>query len=104
MVRVVIEHKIKSPEYIDRAIDLMREKRSEVMKQPGFIHGLTLTNADDPTDMLVIHTWESRDDWAAWDKKKEKSEINTRINEILAEPFKARVYENCKKFRDLQAI
>lgn len=97
MIRVVIEHKIKSPEYVDKAIELTREKRTEVMKQPGFIAGETLINAKDPTDMLVIHTWENMETWDAWDKRKEKAQMNARINEVLVEPFKARVYENPKK-------
>lgn len=93
MIRVVIEHKIKSPEHIARAIDLIREKRNEAMKQPGFITGETLTNADDPTNMLVISTWENREAWDAWDKKKKKAEMNPRIYELLSEPFTVRIYE-----------
>lgn len=94
MITAVIEHKIKSPEHVARAIDLIREKRSEAMKQPGFITGLTLTNMDDPTNMLVISTWESRDAWDAWDKEKKKAEMNPRIYELLSEPFTVRIYEN----------
>lgn len=93
MVRVVIEHKIKSPEYVDRAIDLIREIRNEAMKQHGFITGETLTNKDDPTSMLVISTWESRDAWDVWDKSEKRVELNPRINELLAEPYSVRIFE-----------
>jgi len=93
MVRVVIEHKIKSPEYVDRAVDLIREIRQEAMKQHGFITGETLTNVDDPTNMLVISTWESRDAWDLWDTSKRRVELKPLINELLSEPYSVRVFE-----------
>jgi heme-degrading monooxygenase HmoA len=93
MVRVVIEHKIKSPEYIDKAIDVIREIRNEAMKQHGFITGETLTNVDDSKNMLVISTWESRDAWDVWDKSETRVELNPRINELLVEPYQVRIFE-----------
>ena len=93
MVRVVIEHKIKSPEYVDKAIYLIREIRKEAMKQHGFITGETLTNVDDPTNMLVISTWVSRDAWDVWDKSERRVELNPLVNELLAEPYSVRIFE-----------
>ena len=93
MVRVVIEHKIKSPEYVDKAIYLIREIRKEAMKQHGFITGETLTNVDDPTNMLVISTWVTRDAWDVWDKSERRVELNPLINELLAEPYSVRIFE-----------
>ena len=93
MVRVVIEHRIKSPEHVDKAVDLIREIRAEAMKQHGFITGETLTNVDDSTNMLVISTWENREAWDAWDKSKRRVELKPLINELLAEPYSFRVFE-----------
>jgi heme-degrading monooxygenase HmoA len=93
MVRVVIEHKIKSPEYVDKAIDLIREIRNEAMKQRGFITGETLTNVEDPTNMLVISNWDSRDAWDVWDKSEKRVKLNPCINELLAEPYSVRIFE-----------
>ncbi len=93
MVRVVIEHKIKSPEDVDAAINVIREIRNEAMKQHGFITGETLTNVDDPTNMLVISTWENRDAWDAWDTSVKRMEMNPQINQYLSEPYSVRVFE-----------
>ena len=93
MVRVVIEHKIKKPEYVEKAIDLIREIRNEAMKQHGFITGETLTNMDDPTNMLVISNWESREAWDLWDKSEKRVELNPSINALLSEPYSVRVFE-----------
>jgi heme-degrading monooxygenase HmoA len=93
MVRVVIEHKIKSPKYLDQAIEVIREIRNEAMKHHGFITGETLTNVDDPTNMLVISNWESREAWDAWDKSEKRVELNPLINELLSEPYSVRIFQ-----------
>jgi len=93
MVRVVIEHKIKSPEYVNKAVDVILDIREEAIKQHGFIAGETLTNVDDRTNVLVISTWENRDDWDLWDKSKKRVEMNTLINELLAKPYSVRIFE-----------
>ncbi len=93
MVRVVIEHKIKSLEDVDAAIDVIREIRNEAMKQHGFITGETLTNVDDPTNMLVISTWENREAWDAWDTSEKRIELKPQINQYLSEPYTTRIYE-----------
>lgn len=93
MVRVVIEHKIKSREDVDAAIEVIREIRNEAMRQPGFITGETLTNVDDPTYMLVISTWENRDAWDAWDTSQKRIDLKPQINRYLSEPYSVRVFE-----------
>ena len=93
MVRVVIEHKIKSRRYVDKAVDLIRQIREEAMKQHGFITGETLTNMDDPKNMLVISTWENRKAWDTWDTSKKRIELKPMINKLLAEPYSVRVFE-----------
>jgi heme-degrading monooxygenase HmoA len=93
MVRVVIEHKIKGPEYLDKAIEVIREIRNEAMKEHGFITGETLTKVDDRTNMLVISNWETREAWDAWDKSERRVKLNPKINELLSEPYTVNIYE-----------
>lgn len=93
MVRVVIEHKIKSPEYVNKAVGVILDIREEAIKQHGFIAGETLTNVNDRTTVLVISTWENRDAWDIWDKSKKRVELNPLINQLLAEPYSVRVFE-----------
>ena len=93
MVRVVIEHKIKGPEYLDKAIEVIREIRNEAMKEHGFITGETLVKVDDRLKMLVISNWETRESWDAWDKSPKRIALNPKINELLSEPFTVSIYE-----------
>ena len=93
MVRVVIEHKIKNPEHVQKAVGIILDIREEAIKQHGFIAGETLTNVDDSTNVLVISTWENKDAWNFWDKSRKRVEMNPLIDELLAEPYSVRIFE-----------
>lgn len=89
MVKAVIEHKARDTE---KLIDVIREVRNEAMKQRGYITGETLVNTEDPSNVLVISTWENLDDWKAWDTSEKRLEMKPRINELLIEPYTARTF------------
>ena len=92
MVRVVIEHKVKDVALVEKFIDVIREVRNEAMKQKGFITGETLVNVDDPTNVLVLSTWESAEDWNAWDTADIRLKLKPQINELLSEPYTVRKF------------
>ena len=89
MIRVIIEHKAKDTE---KMIEVIREVRNEAMKQRGYIMGETLVNTEDSTNVLVISSWESLDDWKAWDKSETRIKMKGRINELLKEPYTVRTF------------
>ncbi len=93
MVRVVIEHKVKDLKDVEKFIEVIREVRNEAMKQKGFITGETLVNTADPRNVLVLSTWESIDDWKAWDNFDVRLKMNSQINDLLSEPYSVRVFE-----------
>ena len=88
-VKIFIRRRI--PE--DRTNDLLplfRRLRNLANNQPGYISGETLKNLDDPTDYLVISTWQSIDNWREWVVSRDRMEIQ---NEIDARLTEASVYE-----------
>jgi heme-degrading monooxygenase HmoA len=89
MVRVILEHKAKDTE---KLIEVIREARSEAMRQRGYITGETLINTEDISNVLVISTWEKIEDWKAWDKSEIRFKMRQRINELLVEPFTTKTY------------
>ena len=91
MVRVIIEHKAKDP---DKLMTVIRDVRNEAMKQRGYITGETLVSTEDPTNVIVITTWQSPEDWNAWDTSEKRIKLNERINELLEEPYKVRTYRH----------
>ena len=91
-VRVIIERKIKKGKEVDLA-RLLLELRSRAIKQKGYITGETLRDYDDPSTHIVISTWESVEDWKRWSNKEERMEVQSRIEELLTEPSKTKIYE-----------
>jgi len=91
MVRVIIQHKAKDPE---KLMAVIREVRNEAMKQRGYITGETLVSTKDPSDVIVITTWQTQKDWKAWDTSDKRQELNKKINPLLEESYEVRIYQH----------
>jgi heme-degrading monooxygenase HmoA len=91
-VRIIIERRIKKGKEMDLA-KLLLELRSRAVKEKGYITGETLRDYDDPSTHIVISTWESAGDWKRWSNKKERIEVQSKIEELLSEPSKTKIYE-----------
>lgn len=89
MVRVIVEHRAKDTE---KLIGVIHELRNVAMKQPGYITGETLVNSEDISNVLVISTWQSIEDWKAWDKSAVRLKITEHVNELLLEPYTVKIY------------
>jgi heme-degrading monooxygenase HmoA len=91
-VRIIIERSIKEGKEMDLA-KLLLELRSRAVKQKGYITGETLRDYEDPSTHIVISTWESAEDWKSWSNKGERMEVQSKIEELLSEPSKTKMYE-----------
>ena len=91
-VRIIIERKIKMGKEVDFA-RLLLELRSRAVKQKGYITGETLRDYDDPATHIVISTWESVEDWKGWSNKEGRMEVQSKIEELLTEPSKTKIFE-----------
>jgi heme oxygenase (mycobilin-producing) len=89
MIRVILQHKTNN---VEELIQVLRETRTEAMKQKGYITGETLVNPNDQTEVLVISTWQSMEDWKAWDKCEVRVKLKERIMALLTEPFIINIY------------
>lgn len=90
-VKIIIKRKIPKSREV-QILPLLLELRLRAMRQPGYISGETLINVDDPEDYLVISTWKSVKEWKAWEKSKERNEIQERIEKLLGEKSSVQVY------------
>jgi heme-degrading monooxygenase HmoA len=91
-VRIIIERKIKKGMELDLA-RLLLELRSRAVKQKGYITGETLRDYDDPSTHIVISTWMSVEDWKRWSTRGDRMEVYSKIEELLTEPSKTKIYE-----------
>ena len=40
--------------------------RALAMVQPGYISGETMTSLNNPNEMIIVSTWESKEQWDSW--------------------------------------
>jgi heme-degrading monooxygenase HmoA len=91
MVRVIIYHKAKDTE---KLMAVIRDVRNEAMKQKGYITGETLVHTEDPSKVIVITTWQSTEDWKAWDTSEKRLKLKEKIDALLEEPYEIRTYQH----------
>ncbi len=90
-IRVLIERKIIF-ENEPSLNNLLMKLRGKAMLARGYISGETLRSLDDPNEYLVISTWNSLQDWKAWEADKERKEIQSEIDRLLRAPSIQRVF------------
>ncbi len=90
-VRIIIDRKVKKGKEAEFA-KLLRELRTKAVPSKGYISGETLRALDDHHNYIVITTWQSLDDWKAWEKNPERKKIQNKIEKLLAKPSKTKIY------------
>ena len=92
MIRIHVRRNI--PE--DKKEDVMRliiKLRSISTGKPGYISGETLKRFDKPGESLVVTKWQSVHYWNQWFKSEERSEIQSKIDQLLGEETQYEIYE-----------
>jgi heme-degrading monooxygenase HmoA len=92
-VKVLITRRVPRDKALDM-IPLLREMRTLAMHQKGYISGETLRNLDDPDEFLVISTWNSSSDWRDWLKKKEREEIQAKMDALLSGETEHKIFHH----------
>jgi heme-degrading monooxygenase HmoA len=90
-IKIIIErHTIPGNELI--LSELLMQLRAEAMKTKGYISGETLRALHDSNKYIVISTWDSLEDWRAWEENEKRKEIQERIDALLRAPSAHEVY------------
>lgn len=92
MIRVLVYQRAKTEKDIVALMDALRELRNEAMKQPGYITGETLVETKDPSNILIISTWNTVEQYNAWNKSEPRLKAGVKIDHLLAEPHTECVY------------
>jgi len=90
-VRIIIDRKVKKGKESDFA-KMLRELRSKAISSKGYISGETLRAQEDPHNIVVITTWQSVEEWKAWEKNPERKEIQAKIEKLMARPTRTKIY------------
>jgi heme-degrading monooxygenase HmoA len=91
MIRVMIERHCQ-PGKEKQLRDLLLELRSAGMRQPGYITGETLREADKPTVFMVISTWITLEAWKVWQTSRRRLSIEEMMEPLIKESRKVRVF------------
>jgi heme-degrading monooxygenase HmoA len=91
MIRVMIERHCQ-PGKEKQLRDLLLELRSAGMRQPGYISGETLRDADNPSVFMVISTWITLEAWKAWETARQRLLIEEMMNSLLINARKVSVF------------
>ena len=85
-VKILIKRKFKE-EHFQAASRLLINHRSGAMKQPGYISSETLHNLDDPSRIVVVSMWQTREAWEAWKQSETRLANETEFKDyIIGEP------------------
>jgi heme-degrading monooxygenase HmoA len=89
--KVIITRKVTRGRQKD-LLPLLLDLRTKAMGQNGYISGETLKGISDPDEFMVISTWNSFEDWKAWEDNPERRKIQEKIDALLEEKTIARAY------------
>ncbi len=87
MIRIVLEHRTRNSQDTMKLIQVIRDIRAVAKQQHGFITGETYVNIEEPTQVLVISTWQTPEDWKAWDESPVRIEMRKPLLKLIAEPY-----------------
>ena len=85
-VKILIKRKIKDRN-MQAASRVLINHRSGAMKQPGYISSETLHNLDDPSQIVVVSMWHTREAWEVWKQSETRKANESEFKDyIIGEP------------------
>jgi len=91
-IKVLIERTVKKG-YEEAVWEMLRQLRSEAVRQRGYLYGETWRAVDNPRLYMVLSVWASKEHWDRWVLDEFRQKMEERINRMLVRPSKVRVFE-----------
>jgi heme-degrading monooxygenase HmoA len=80
--KILIRRKFKDATLKDISAMLI-QARSNAMKQEGYISSESLVNCDDPSSILVISMWHTKEDWENYRNSATRKDNERKYAEVL---------------------
>jgi heme-degrading monooxygenase HmoA len=90
-VKVLIKRKIKNGK-LSEASKLLIKARYAAMGQQGYISSETLTDCNEPNNVVVVSMWQKIEDWNQWKKSDLRSGIEAGFESLLDGSTKYEAY------------
>jgi len=91
-VKIFIKRYVKKGK-TQEAVELLKDVRSQALKQPGYISGETLINHYDPCNITVVSTWQTIDDWIRWEESDQRSAKENQLEGLQEGPTDFEIYD-----------
>ena len=91
-VKIFIKRVVKKGK-TQEAVELLKDVRSQALKQPGYISGETLINHYDPCKITVVSTWQTIDNWIRWEESDERSAKENQLEGLQEGPTDFEIYD-----------
>ena len=91
-IKVFIKRYVKKGKTED-TLALLNEVRSQALKQPGYISGETLVNHYDPSNITVVSTWQTIEDWIRWQESDERAAKEDQLESLQEGPANFEIYD-----------
>ena len=91
MIRIMIDRKARVGE--DLSVLLVELRVAAITHFPGYVGGETLVNTEDRSNIVVLSTWRSTDDWERWANSETRTKLYERIEPLLQEKPTVRIFE-----------
>jgi len=91
-IKVFIKRYVKKGKTED-TLALLNEVRSQALKQPGYISGETLVNHYDPSNITIVSTWQTIDDWIRWQESDERAVQEDQLESLQEGPANFEIYD-----------
>ena len=90
-VKILIKRKIRDGN-MQAAARLLINNRKGAMTQPGYISSETMRSLDDPTQVVVMSMWQSKEDWETWKNSEVRTANENDFKDYLVGPSKYEHY------------
>jgi len=91
-IKVFIKRYVKKGKTED-TLALLNEVRSKALKQPGYISGETLVNHYDPSNITIVSTWQTIEDWIRWQESDERAVQEDQLESLQEGPANFEIYD-----------
>ena len=91
-IKVFIKRYVKKGKTED-TLALLNEVRSQALKQQGYISGETLVNHYDPSNITVVSTWQTIEDWIRWQESDERAIQEDQLESLQEGPTSFEIYD-----------
>ncbi len=91
---IIVRHVPADIEAAQQLRPLLLEMRALAQMQPGYVSGETLVNYDDPSEYLVISTWQTIKDWNTWLNDERRRVLQEKVDSCTGTETLYSIYYN----------